>query len=73
MSFIDWMRWEEGVYRILGHQPHPTICTPADLHRMIDAGLTPVECAAAIAVAEFEQSLTFDEAETLGLDGTGRS
>lgn len=72
MSFIDWMRWEEAVYRILGHVPHPNICTPADLHRMIDSGQTPVEAAAAIAVAEVFDSLTFDEAESLGLDGTGR-
>lgn len=56
-SFVDWMRWEEAVYRILGHVPSPHDCTPADLHRMIDAGLSPVEAAAEIAVAEFTRSL----------------
>lgn len=72
MSAFDWFRWEHGVHRILGYRPHPDVCTPADLHRMFDCGLSSAEAAAEIAVAEFVASLSFDEAESLGLDGTGR-
>ena len=60
----------EATARILG-SPH-SVSDTVGLAIMWNAALSPVEAAAAIAVEEFAATLTFDEAESLGLDGTGR-
>jgi hypothetical protein len=68
MTRTPFLTWCCQVLTILERESDP--CTDWEL--MFAANLTPVEAAAEIAVAEFTRSLNFDQAEALGLDGTGR-
>lgn len=54
MTRLPYLEWQQAIVRILGRGYE---CPTVDLELMFTNGLTPVEAAAEIAIAQFERTI----------------